>query len=86
MRQVKIKQNHSVFDYIRDRHGIRSDLQLARMLDVMPPEISKIRSGVREKSPAVALAVHEVFGLTFAEMRSMSPCFVGVEPVGQGEW
>ncbi len=86
MNQVIIKRSHGVIDHLRIQYGICSDLILSEILDVNKTEISKLRSGIRSSSPMIALAIHEVFGLSFAEMRAMSPGFVGVEPVGQGEW
>lgn len=72
MKHVVTKVPHTLFDYLRSKFRIRSDRQLAYLLELSPPYLSKLRAGDRKELAVVALAVHEVFGMPFSEIRRLT--------------
>ena len=60
---------NALLDYIRDRHDIRSDAELARELGCRPPVISKMRHGWLPFGAAYILAIHEVFDMPIKEIK-----------------
>lgn len=70
--------SHPVLDFLLDRYNIKNDAELCRLLGFDAPYISKVRNGVLPRTPAMALAIHEVFEISFAELRNLSADFVGV--------
>ena len=80
MRLDRLKP-HRVLDYLIDQHNLKNDAELCRVLGFAPPYISKIRSKKIVGSASFAMAIHEVFGLSFDELRELGgPDFVAVEP------
>lgn len=72
---------HPVLDELIQRFNLRNDQHLCKVLGLAPPHLSKLRHGTIKSSPEVALAIHEVFGISFAEMRELDGgMFVGVAP------
>lgn len=65
------KNPHPVLDYLLDHLGMINDRQLCVVLNVAPPVMSKVRHGVRNFSPSMAIMAHELTGLSFGDMRSM---------------
>ena len=49
--------------------GLKNDSALARVLDVSPPVLSKIRHRTLPVSGAVLVRMHEVSGLTISDLR-----------------
>ena len=50
-------------DSLRARFGIKTDSELATILEMGPPAVSKIRTARGHIGPAFILAVHKQFGL-----------------------
>lgn len=70
---------HPVLDFLLIQFNVKNDAALGRLLGFDAPYMSKVRHGVLVRTPALALAVHEVFGISFADLRNLSADFVGVE-------
>jgi len=62
---------HPVFDYLLERFNLKNDRAISNLLEISSPEISKIRCGTVRGRATVALAIHEVFGISFKQMREL---------------
>lgn len=60
-----------LLDTLRDRFQIKSDAALARELDVVPAQISKLRGGA-PLGPSVILRIHEHLGVPVKEIRELA--------------
>lgn len=74
-----MKQPHPILDELIARFNLRNDAQLSRVLGFDQPYISRVRSRKIPHSPILAIAIHEVFDMSFAEMRALHPEFIGSE-------
>ena len=63
--------NQVLFDTLRTRYGIKSDMALADELDIQPSQISKLRGGKR-LTAGVILAIHEYLGVPVKEIRELA--------------
>ena len=63
---------YRLFDHLRAVHGIVSDADLARKLDVAPPVISKMRKGAIPLGASLMLNIHETFSTPIAEIRDLA--------------
>ncbi|MET3133607.1 hypothetical protein AAKU55_003897 [Oxalobacteraceae bacterium GrIS 1.11] len=52
---------------------VKNDAALARILELAPPVISKIRHGGKAVGPAMMIHVHELTGMPFTEIRNYVP-------------
>lgn len=79
MRKIPLKP-HPVLDEVLTRFSIKNDRQLGLLLGFDCPYMSKLRNQRFGRTPNFALAIHEVFGLSFAELRQLGGAnFVGVD-------
>lgn len=60
-----------LFDAIIRIEGLKNDAALARLLDLAPPVVSKIRHGRLAVGPALILKVHEELGMPVREIRDL---------------
>lgn len=60
-----------LLDTLRERFQIKSDAALARELELVPSQISKLRGG-GFMGPTVILSIHEHLGVTVAEIRELA--------------
>lgn len=60
-----------LLDAARQRLLLNSDAQLARLLDVQAPLISKIRHGHLPVGAAFLIRLHEASGLSIGDMRRL---------------
>ena len=75
------RTHHPVLDLLIQRFELRNDAHLADVLGFEASYLSRVRSRNIPRCPAFAIAVHEVFGLSFKQMRELSgDDFVGVKP------
>jgi hypothetical protein len=65
-------------DTVLNEHGIKNDAQLALLLEVSPPVISKIRNGWMPLGPSLLISLHEATG---RDIRSMKRA-LGLRVVG----
>jgi plasmid maintenance system antidote protein VapI len=61
-----------LLDTLRKRFDIKSDSALARELGMTPPDISKLRSGMRLLSDRTILRIHERWDLPVKEIRELA--------------
>jgi plasmid maintenance system antidote protein VapI len=62
---------HPVLDYLKEKKLVKNDRDLARVLDVNPPHLSKIRNGHMKFGAWMILAVHEEFDIPIKEIKAM---------------
>ena len=62
---------HPVLDYLKEKRLVKNDRDLARVLDVNPPLLSKIRNGHMKFGAWMILAVHEQFDISIKEIKAM---------------
>jgi len=62
---------HPVLDYLKEKRLVRNDRDLARVLDVNPPLLSKIRNGHLKFGAWMILAVHEEFDIPIKEIKAL---------------
>jgi hypothetical protein len=67
-----VQTPHKLFDYIREMYNLKTDAQLAHILNARTPMISKIRNGVIRMTPALVIAVHEQTNIPVSKIKEMS--------------
>lgn len=60
-----------LFDHLLRTYRVKNDRELAKLLGVLPPVVSKIRSGHAGMGDSIVLAVHEVFEMPIREIKGM---------------
>lgn len=60
-----------LLDALRGKLELNNDAALARVLDVSPPTLSKIRHLRTVVSPALMIRMHDVTGMTLGEIRDL---------------
>ena len=61
-----------LIDHLRREHNIRTDADLAKLLGVRPPAISKLRHGTAALTPSIILKIHEAFNMPVKEIRRIA--------------
>jgi len=67
-----VQTPHKLFDYIREMYNLKTDAQLAHILNARTPMISKIRNGVVRLTPALVIAIHEQTNIPVSKIKEMS--------------
>jgi plasmid maintenance system antidote protein VapI len=69
---------NNLLDKIIREFNLRNDAALARMLDIAPPVISKLRHGRTELSAAIVVRIHEATELPVSTIKKIAglPVFV----------
>lgn len=76
---MRKKTAHPVFDVLIMRFGLKNDTELSRLIGFQTSYLWKMRNRIVAGSPAVALAIHETFNMSIAEIRFLGgDDFVGV--------
>ena len=60
-----------LLDELQSRFDIKNDRQLAAKLNLSTPVISRIRNGKSAVSSDVIIRIHEVLGLSIAEIKGL---------------
>lgn len=60
-----------LLDELQSRFEIKNDRQLAAKLGVSTPVISRVRNGKCAVSADIMIRIHEVFGLSIAEIKGL---------------
>ena len=60
-----------LIDFLLEKYKIKNDRQLAQMLEVKAPTLSKIRSGKSAVSASVILAIHKKFDMPVVEIEAL---------------
>lgn len=63
-----------LFSTIKKDHEFKFDADLARLLHLSKPMISKLRHGDLPLTPGVILRIHELTGMPVATIRELSGC------------
>jgi plasmid maintenance system antidote protein VapI len=63
---------HLLLDHMLTRLRLKNDASLARMLDVAPPRLSKIRRRRLAVSADILLRLHEVARMPVAELKHLA--------------
>ena len=63
---------HVLLDYLRRTYDLKNDSMLAKALDVMPPQISKIRNKKAKITPTMILAIHDALGMEIKEIKTLA--------------
>lgn len=66
-----IKQEHKLFDHIKEFYKIKSDAALAHMLNLSTPELSRYRNGQKRIGARVILAVYDATKMPIEKIREM---------------
>ena len=70
MRSAKLLP-HPVLDYVKNRYNIVSDRQLAILLGLTAPLVSKVRTRNRKTSDELLLRIHEVFEIPIVVLKQL---------------
>jgi hypothetical protein len=65
------REPHALIDYLLAHTGLRYDAHLAKLLQIRPPALSKMRHRALTVTPAFILNVHERLGIPVAEIRKV---------------
>ena len=68
----EVSNPHKLFDYIREMYNLKTDAQLAHILNARRPMISKIRNGLVRIPPSLVIAIHEQTNIPVAKIKEMS--------------
>lgn len=61
-----------LIDYLLSEYNIRNDAELARVLKVPPPTISKLRNGHTTLQATMILRIHDTFGMSIANIKRIA--------------
>jgi plasmid maintenance system antidote protein VapI len=61
----------ALLDELIKRLNLKNDAALAKVLEVAPPVISKLRNGRLPVGATILITMHEVTGMTVAKLRSL---------------
>lgn len=67
----RLKKAHPVLDYLKEKGLVKNDRDLARVLEVNAPQMSKIRNGYMKFGASMILAVHEEFDIPIKEIKAL---------------
>jgi hypothetical protein len=60
-----------MLDGVIEKMGLKNDAALSRVMEVAPPVISKVRHRRLPVGASLLIRLHEVSGLTIAELRNL---------------
>lgn len=61
-----------LLDQIKSANGLKNDAALAEALEILPPQISKMRSGKLALGAVAIIRIHEVFDVPVRELLSIA--------------
>jgi len=64
---------HALLDHVISVMRLKNDAALARMLEVAPPVISKVRHYRLPVGSTLILSIHEATGLSIREIKALIP-------------
>jgi hypothetical protein len=76
-----MKHPNELLDLAREAFGLRSDAELARLLNIRPPAISKMCHGYISLSPAIQVRLLEATGLHIRESPIMAKTLKGPKTI-----
>ncbi len=66
-----IKKEHKLFDHIKQYYKIKSDVELAELLDISPPELSRFRNNQKRPTARLILAVYDMTKMPIEKIREL---------------
>jgi plasmid maintenance system antidote protein VapI len=66
------KQSNALIDYLLERFTLGTDAELARLMKLQPPTISKMRHGKMSLTPSFILKVHDTFDIPVKEIKKIA--------------
>ena len=66
------EQSNALIDYLLERFNLGTDAALARMMELQPPVISKMRHGKMSLTPSFILKVHDTFDIPVKEIKQIA--------------
>jgi transcriptional regulator with XRE-family HTH domain len=64
-------REHKLLDHLIDKHQLKNDAALAKMLDTTPGYISKIRNGLMKPGATMIIEVHEVTKMSIKDIKAL---------------
>ena len=65
-------QPNALIDHLITRFNIRTDAALAKMMELQPPTISKMRHGKMSLTPNFILKVHDTFDIPIKDIKKIA--------------
>ena len=62
---------HPLLDRLMEAYTAKNDAALARLLDLAPPDISRIRNNRRPISAAMILQIHDATGWPIKDIKAL---------------
>ena len=66
------EQSNALIDHLLERFNLGTDAALARMMELQPPVISKMRHGKMSLTPNFILKVHDTFDIPIKEIKKIA--------------
>jgi plasmid maintenance system antidote protein VapI len=63
---------HALLDKLLIIGELKNDAALAKLLDVAPPVISKIRHRTLPVGPAITIRIHKAYGLSILDIEALA--------------
>lgn len=63
---------HKLFDHIRETYSIKTDAQLAHVLGISTPILSRVRNRVMLITPKIILAIHKQTKMPIEKIEEMA--------------
>lgn len=70
--QWSVSTPNKLFDHLREMYNLKTDAQLAYLLNTRAPVISRIRNGALRITPALIIEIHEQTNMPIARIKEMS--------------
>lgn len=71
MNTSQTQAQNKLLDIVLAQQNIKNDAALSKVLEMAPPQLSKIRSGKQPVGPTLILNLHERFAMPVAEIRAL---------------
>lgn len=66
-----IKTENKLFDHIKQHYKIKSDVELAELLDISAPELSRFRRGHKRPTARLILAIYDMTKMPIEKIREL---------------
>jgi plasmid maintenance system antidote protein VapI len=66
------EKSNALIDYLLERFTLGTDSELARLMKLQPPTISKMRHGKMSLTPSFILKVHDTFDIPVKEIKQIA--------------
>ena len=66
-----MNQQTKLIECLKKLFNLKNDAALAKDLNVAPPVISKLKSGVLEIGPTLLIKIHDAYGMPVTQIRAL---------------